>query len=109
MIPNAETDATFRFTSSGDQYYPFFNSFNVEIIEPNIIVEKTVEDIAGNDITGLGVNLGQLLDYVLGFQNIGNDDATNYVLRDVLPINVTVIESDLVLPPGVTYVYDPDR
>ncbi|WP_019670866.1 T9SS type B sorting domain-containing protein [Eudoraea adriatica] len=107
VIPNAETDATFRFTSSGDQYYPFFNSFNVEIIEPNIVVEKTVEDIAGNDITGLGVNLGQLLDYVLSFQNIGNDDATNYVLRDVLPINVTVIESDLVLPPGVTYVYDP--
>jgi gliding motility-associated-like protein len=107
VIPNGETDATFRFTSSGDQYYPFFNSFNVEIIEPNIIVEKTVEDIAGNDITGLGVNLGQLLDYVLTFQNIGNDDATNYVLRDVLPINVTVIESDLVLPPGVTYVYDP--
>ncbi|MGB5359773.1 MAG: SprB repeat-containing protein, partial [Eudoraea sp.] len=107
VIPNGETDATFRFTSSGDQYYPFFNSFNVEIIEPNIIVEKTVEDIAGNDITGLGVNLGQLLDYVLGFQNIGNDDATNYVLRDVLPVNVTVIESDLVLPPGVTYVYDP--
>lgn len=107
VIPNAETDATFRFTSSGDQYYPFFNSFNVEIIEPNIVVEKTVEDIAGNDITGLGVNLGQLLDYVLGFQNIGNDDATNYVLRDVLPVNVTVIESDLVLPPGVTYVYDP--
>ncbi len=107
VIPNAETAATFRFTSSGDQYYPFFNSFNVEIIEPNIVVEKTVEDIAGNDITGLGVNLGQLLDYILGFQNIGNDDATNYVLRDVLPTNVTIIESDLVLPPGVTYVYDP--
>jgi hypothetical protein len=107
VIPNNETDATFRFTSSGDQYYPFFNSFNIEIIEPNIVVEKKVEDIAGNDITGAGVNLGQLLDYVLGFQNIGNDDATGYVLRDVLPTNVTVIESDLNLPPGVTYSYDP--
>ncbi len=107
VIPNGETDATFRFTSSGDQYYPFFNSFNVEIIEPNIVVEKKVEDIAGNDITGLGVNLGQYLDYVLSFENIGNDDATNYILRDVLPINVTLIESDMVLPPGVTYVYDP--
>ncbi|MEY8020394.1 T9SS type B sorting domain-containing protein [Muriicola sp. SD30] len=107
VIPNSETAATFRFTSSGDQYYPFFNSFNIEIIEPNIVVEKTVEDIAGNDITGQGVNLGQLLDYVLAFQNIGNDDATNYVLRDILPINVTIDESNLVLPPGVTYVYDP--
>jgi gliding motility-associated-like protein len=107
VIPNAETAATLRFTSSGDQYYPFFNSFNIEIIEPDIVLEKTVEDIAGNDITGQGVNLGQLLDYVLAFQNIGNDDATNYVLRDILPINVTVDEANLVLPPGVTYVYDP--
>ncbi|MBT8183985.1 MAG: hypothetical protein KJN76_04030, partial [Eudoraea sp.] len=106
VIPNSETDATFRFTSNGDQYYPFFNSFNVEIIEPNIVVEKKVEDIAGNDITGAGVNLGQLLDYVLSFENIGNDLATNYTLRDVLPINVTLDESNMVLPPGVTYVYD---
>jgi large repetitive protein len=106
VIPNAETAATFRFTSSGDQYYPFFNSFNVEIIEPNIVLEKKVEDIAGNDITGLGVNLGQLLDYVLSFQNIGNDDGDNYTIRDVLPINVTLDEANLVLPAGVTYAYD---
>jgi len=53
VIPNSETAATLRFTSSGDQYYPFFNSFNIEIIEPNIVVEKKVEDIAGNDIHGL--------------------------------------------------------
>ncbi|MBT8283390.1 MAG: DUF11 domain-containing protein, partial [Muriicola sp.] len=107
VIPNSETAATFRFTSSGDQYYPFFNSFNIEIIEPNIVVEKKVEDIAGNDITGMGVNLGQYLDYVLSFQNIGNDDATNYVLRDILPVNVSIDEANFVLPPGVTYVYDP--
>ncbi len=65
-----------------------------------------MEDIAGNDITGMGVNLGQLLDYVLSFENIGNDDATNYVLRDILPINVTIDLANLVLPPGVTYSFD---
>ncbi|EAR16602.1 T9SS type B sorting domain-containing protein [Robiginitalea biformata] len=107
VIPNNETAATFRFTSNGDQYYPFFNSFNVEIIEPNIVLEKRVEDIAGNDITGAGVNLGQLLDYVLTFENLGNDDATNYTIRDILPINVALDESNLTLPPGVTYTYDP--
>ena len=106
VIPNGETAATFRFSTNGDQFYPFFNSFNVEIIEPNIVLEKRVEDIAGNDITGAGVNLGQYLDYVLTFQNIGNDDATNYSIRDVLPINVTLDETSLTLPPGVTYVYD---
>ena len=107
IIRNNETAANFRFTSSGDQYYPFFNSFNIEIIEPNVVVEKTVEDIAGNDITGLGVNLGQELDYILAFQNIGNDDAVNFTLRDILPTNVFFIPGNLILPPGVTYVYNP--
>lgn len=106
VIPNGETAATFKFGTDGDQYYPFFNSFNVEIIEPEIVLEKRVEDIAGNDITGLGVNLGQTLDYVLSFQNLGNDHATNYTIRDILPINVTLDESNFVLPSGVTYTYD---
>ncbi|WP_394974436.1 T9SS type B sorting domain-containing protein [uncultured Croceitalea sp.] len=107
IIPNGETAATFRFSTDGDQYYPFFNSFNVEVIEPNIVLEKKVEDIAGNDITGAGVNLGQLLDYVLSFQNVGNDNATDYTIRDILPINVTLDETNLTLPTGVTYVYMP--
>lgn len=107
VIPNNETAATFRFSTNGDQYYPFFNSFNVEVIEPNIVLEKRVEDIAGNDITGAGVNLGQFLDYVLSFENIGNDDAINYTIRDILPINVTLDETNLNLPSGVTYTYTP--
>jgi len=106
VIDNNETSATFQFSTNGDQYYPFFNSFNIEIIEPDIILEKRVEDIAGNDITGLGVNLGQILDYVLTFQNIGNDDGDNYIIRDVLPINVTLDETNMVLPAGVTYNFD---
>jgi len=107
VIPNNETGATFRFSTNGDQYYPFFNSFNVEVIEPNIVLEKRVEDIAGNDITGAGVNLGQFLDYVLTFENIGNDNAVNYTIRDILPVNVRLDETNLNLPPGVTYTYTP--
>src|SRR5690606_16710469 len=94
-------------SSSQDKYDIFFTSFDVEIIEPEIVLEKRVEDIAGNDITGQGVHLGQILDYVLSFQNIGNDDAVNYTIRDVLPINVTLDESSFGFPPGVTYTYDP--
>ncbi|TDQ32818.1 T9SS type B sorting domain-containing protein [Zeaxanthinibacter enoshimensis] len=107
VIPNNETAATLRFTSNGDQYYPFFQSFNVEVIEPNVVVEKKVEDIAGNDITGMGVNLGQTLEYVLTIQNIGNDDATNYSLRDILPTNVTLDLANISTPGGVNYTYDP--
>ncbi len=109
VIPNGETGATFRFSTNGDQYYPFFNSFNIEVIEPNITLEKRVEDTAGNDITGAGVNLGQVLEYVLTFENIGNDDGTNYTIRDVLPINVTLNEASLsgLASLGITYTFDP--
>ncbi|CAZ95759.1 T9SS type B sorting domain-containing protein [Zobellia galactanivorans] len=107
VIPNNETSATLRFETNGDQYYPFFNSFNIEIIEPDIVLEKRVEDISGVDITGQGVNLGQTLDYVLTFQNTGNDNAVNYTIRDVLPVNVTLDEANITMPSGTTYTYDP--
>ena len=50
-----------------------------------ILFWKKGEYPGGVDITGQGVNLGQTLDYVLTFQNIGNDDADNYTIRDILP------------------------
>jgi gliding motility-associated-like protein len=106
VIPNDETGATLRASSSQDKYDIFFTSFDVEIIEPIVNLKKTVEDIGGNDITGQGVNLGQTLDYVLAFQNVGNDDARNYTIRDVLPVNVTLDEGNFSLPTGVTYTYD---
>lgn len=107
VIANGETDATLRLYTQGDGFGAFLVTFGVEVIEPNIVLEKTVEDIGGNDITGAGVNLGQYLDYVLSFQNTGNDDATNYTIRDVLPINVTLDETSITVPTGVTYTYDP--
>ncbi|MCM4172497.1 hypothetical protein DHD32_13480 [Arenibacter sp. TNZ] len=106
VIPNNETGATLRASSSQDKYDIFFTSFDVEIIEPIINLTKTVEDIAGNDITGQGVNLGQTLNYVLAFQNVGNDSADSYTIKDVLPINVTLDETNFTLPTGVTYTYD---
>ena len=107
VIANSETAATFTFETQQDSYFPYFNSFNIEIIEPDIVLEKRVEDIAGNDITGQGVNLGQILDYVLYFTNYGNDDGANYTIRDVLPINTTLDETNITMPPGTTYTYDP--
>ncbi|WP_421808389.1 T9SS type B sorting domain-containing protein [Flagellimonas sp.] len=106
IIDNGETDATLRLYTQGDGYGAFLVTFGIEVIEPNIVLEKTVEDIGGNDITGAGVNLGQTLDYVLSFQNTGNDDGTNYTIRDILPVNVSLDESSITMPAGVTYTYD---
>ncbi len=103
VIANDATSATVRLETSGDTYFQYFLAFAVEIIEPHIVLTKIVEDEFGNNIGGQTVALGQTLNYVIGFQNIGNDNATNFTIRDILPINIIFnFPTDLVLPPGVT-------
>ncbi len=109
VIANGATSATLRFETSGDTYFQYFLAFAVEIIEPNIVLTKIVEDEFGNNIGGQVVDLGQELNYVIGFQNTGNDNATNFTIRDILPINIIFdFPADLTLPAGVTVSsYDP--
>ncbi|WP_047546102.1 T9SS type B sorting domain-containing protein [Psychroserpens sp. Hel_I_66] len=109
VIANDATSAVIRLETSGDTYFPYFFAFAVDIIEPNIVLTKIVEDDAGNNIGDEFVDLGASLNYVIGFQNTGNDNATNFQIRDVLPVNIIFnYPEDLVLPAGVTVVsYDP--
>ncbi|WP_282048752.1 T9SS type B sorting domain-containing protein [Maribacter aquivivus] len=123
IIPNDATSAILRASSSQDKYDIFFTSFDVDIIAPKIVLEKRVQTPGGVDITGQGVNLGQVLDYVLTFENLGNDDGSDYTIRDVLPVNVSppdgrsfFNDSDFVFPARIceggscyeiTYSYDP--
>ncbi|NND24600.1 MAG: T9SS type B sorting domain-containing protein [Flavobacteriaceae bacterium] len=103
VIANDATSAIVRLETSGDTFFQYFFAFAVEIIEPYIVLTKTVEDDAGNDIGGQVVGLGTPLNYIIGFQNTGNDHATNMQIRDILPINIIYNHpTDLVLPPGVT-------
>ncbi|MEM6515130.1 MAG: chromophore lyase, partial [Bacteroidota bacterium] len=111
VIPNDETAGDLKLTTNGDGYGAFVTSFAVEIIEPNIVLTKIVEDEFGNNIGGNTVDLGQELNYVIGFQNTGNDDAIDFIIRDILPLNIIFnYPEDIVsLPPGVTVEsYDPD-
>lgn len=103
VIANDATSALVRLESNQDVYFQYFFAFAVEIIEPNIVLTKIVEDDLGNNIGGQTVGLSQPLNYVIGFQNTGNDNATNFQIRDILPINIIFnYPTDLVLPPGVT-------
>ncbi|MCK7590692.1 T9SS type B sorting domain-containing protein [Subsaxibacter sp. CAU 1640] len=109
VIANDATSALVRLESNQDVYFQYFFAFAVEIIEPNIVLTKIVEDDLGNNIGGQTVGLSQPLNYVIGFQNTGNDNATNFQIRDILPINIIFnYPTDLVLPPGVTVAsYNP--
>ena len=109
LIANNATSATIRLGSNLDIYYFYFSAFAIEIIAPNIVLTKIVEDDAGNNIGGQTVGLDQPLNYIIGFQNTGNDDTTNFQIRDILPINIVFnYPTDLVLPAGVTVAsYNP--
>ena len=105
VIANDATSGNISLQTSGDTYFPYFFAFAVEIIEPNIVLTKIVEDDSGNNIGDQSVGLGSSLNYVIGFQNTGNDNATNFRVRDILPINIIFnYPTDLVLPAGVTVV-----
>ncbi|PCH77306.1 MAG: hypothetical protein COB98_03725, partial [Flavobacteriaceae bacterium] len=104
VIGNDENSATLRLQTNRDSYFVFQTSFAIEIIEPKIVVIKTVDD-GTSDITGDSVILGESLWYQLRFQNTGNDSATNTIIKDLLPINVDLDEASIKLPSFVTYGY----
>lgn len=108
VIKNGDTSATIRLGSTLDIYYFYFNALAVDIIEPKIILTKEVKDDLGNDVGGADVTLGQQLNYILGFQNLGNDNADTFTIKDVLPINIIFnYPADLAsLPAGITHTYN---
>lgn len=93
LIGNGETGATVRVENSGDGdwIYTFLNTFSVNIIEPVLQVLTSVEDTSNNPITyNSPVPLGATVWYNINFKNVGTDDATNTVITNTLPINVTL-------------------
>ena len=76
------------------------------VFAPEILLGNTSEDLGGVDINGQNITLGQSFNYVLRFQNTGDDNATNYSIRDVLPNNVTLDNIDVSDATGTTHSYD---
>ncbi|MFK8309775.1 T9SS type B sorting domain-containing protein [Capnocytophaga canimorsus] len=94
-----------------DAFFPFMMAFAVDVIEPKIVMEKRVYSVTGTpaDITGQDVRKGQQLQYRIKFRNIGNDDAKQLKIKDKLNVNLHFddVITNLVLPTGVTYRYEP--
>ncbi|WP_051554818.1 ice-binding family protein [Maribacter antarcticus] len=78
----------------------------IKVFAPEIILGNTSEDLGGSDINGQDVSLGQTLEYVLRFQNTGDDNATNYTIRNILPDNVTYNSVDISNAPNVIPSFD---
>lgn len=78
----------------------------VRVYAPEILLENTSEDLGGMDINGQDLSLGSTFNYVLRFQNTGDDNAINYTIRDILPSNVTVDNIDISNAPFTAVNHD---
>ncbi|WP_116770769.1 T9SS type B sorting domain-containing protein [Maribacter litoralis] len=77
-----------------------------QVFAPVIVLGNTSETLSGTDINGEDVDLGDTYNYVLRFQNTGDDDATNFTIKNVLPENVTLDNISVDDAPGVTSTYE---
>lgn len=119
IIPNDESGATLRLTTNQDKYDVFFASFDVEVIAPEIPLVKTVRNITNPaiDINGQTLAINQSYYYSLSFQNLGNDNALNFTITDILPQNIifpvgsTIMPGDILFNgapiPASYYTYNP--
>ena len=110
ILDNNSTWAKLTATTAGDVYYPFMFAFNVEVIEPTIVMNKRVYNAANQDVTGQNnIALGSTLKYEIEFQNQGNDDAKNLTITDILPPNLENSATGIYVSDSrITYNYDPN-
>ena len=109
FLGNNDTSTKFNPISTQDAYYPFMFAFNVEVIAPHIVMEKRVFNAAGKDVTDdTNIAFGSSLRYKIRFQNIGNDDAKNLVITDILPKSLQnkVVNVDVPTGSNITNNYN---
>ncbi|THG31343.1 DUF11 domain-containing protein [Glaciibacter flavus] len=92
VIPNGATSADFRFTSSGDRYFPGVLTTAINLFAPDFTPSsKSVVDLTGNS----PAQPGDRLQYTVNVTNVGQDPADRSVLSDPLPPNITYVPGSL--------------
>ncbi|TYA57143.1 chromophore lyase, partial [Formosa maritima] len=90
-IGNNDTSASFTLQvarGQADPIFSFFSAFAVDVISPELDLNKIVLDENGVEINGDNVFLGDNLFYEISYQNTGNENITNFTITDVLPDNI---------------------
>lgn len=87
-LSNGATTVNLTFVTTGDWYFPGVLTFSVEIFQPDLSTyfPKTVTDLNGGT-----VQPGDILEYSMTVQNLGNDPATNVLLTDVIPAGTSYV------------------
>lgn len=84
VLPNGASSATVEFFWSLDLYIPQVMTLAVDVFQPQLDVEKSVEVPPGV------LDPGDTLDWVLRVRNNGNDPGVQTVLQDRFPPFVTI-------------------
>ncbi|MGI9196122.1 MAG: hypothetical protein ACR2KE_01520 [Candidatus Nanopelagicales bacterium] len=95
-IANNATKATFRASSTGDQYYPAALTFSTELFSPRYDAVKSVVDLDGD-----AVRPGDILEYTMSLKNdvtaLNGDASSGTVITDTLPAGATYVPGSLVV------------
>ena len=92
-LANGASSATLSLTSTQDEYYPAVLTFATDLYAPvfdDANLTKTVVDLNGSP-----VRPGDILEYTLTMKNVGQDHATQCVLRDTLATTLTYVAGSL--------------
>ena len=95
ILTNGSTNACLRLKTNGDQYFPDVVTTAIELPSPKIVATKV-----GTDLNGGNLNPGDVIEYRITMTNDGDDIATNIVLNDTLPTQLTYVPGTITVSTG---------
>ena len=80
---------------------------SVIVYRADLVLEKSVVDALTGD--EFYTEAGSLLEYTLSYDNIGNVEAENVVLQEIIPEGTTYVPGSLQVPAGAVATFFPDE
>ena len=97
VLPNGATSATVNVSTTGDFIYLGLITTEIDLYTPSFVgVSKSVTNLSGNN----PAKVGDTLQYQLSFTNSGQDTATDVVIRDPLPANLSYVPGSILVTSG---------
>jgi uncharacterized repeat protein (TIGR01451 family) len=94
IIPNGATSARFSFSSAGDVYYPGVLALAINLYAPDFTTStKTAVNLTSADVA----KPGDVIQYVLTYNNTGQDPAAGSRACDPLPAGLDYVPGSMTL------------
>ncbi|GIZ15082.1 gliding motility-associated C-terminal domain-containing protein [Capnocytophaga catalasegens] len=108
IIANNQSSAKFKAYTTQDKYDIYLTALEIEVVEAKIDLLKTIRDNAGSNIHKKTIALGNKFFYELEFKNIGNDNAKDFSIKEILPKNLIFQDKSIQIPTGsgITHTFN---